>query len=295
MLLRSLSVASRSSLRPGVVSSVRGASGWSVAGRNASGVRSGARVARGRKRFSTSAKEAAGDAGKTAESTVQGAVEEAESSSMTPKIVGFVAFLLVGGVGTFGYMISTDEDFLFKMRDEYPSVVNLIAPWFGLPVDEESGELKVEEYFPRSITDLVGDTVPVACILRSGRVVTVNVPADSTLAVIDHALLEKLGVDSLEADPVVNFSFLDQDAEVSDDSGEQTLVVSSNLPVIPPAGTASREQLNHLLNVYRLRELDAKTNLELARQYGEDQSQTLRTLNEIEEGKVRLKTMIKRL
>lgn len=234
--------------------------------------------------------------------------EAEEGWSLRVRVGGFIAFLAAGGAATFTYMLSADEDFVFSMRDRAPALVDFFAPWAGLPVaevdggDGESGEggvtLDVAAYFPRDMAELVGESVPVACVLRSGKVVVVPVGASATMSDVDRALLEKLGVEDLTQDPVVSFSFVDSGDEAALAQQSQTALAQQfaghlQAPAAPEPGTASKQELANLMAVLRSRELDVKTTLELAKQYGEDTTQATNALAQIEDTKRQVKAQLK--
>ncbi|GBG31160.1 Hypothetical Protein FCC1311_073812 [Hondaea fermentalgiana] len=219
-----------------------------------------------------------------------------EGWSLRSRVAGFAAFVAAGSSATFTYMLATDENFLFAARDRAPKLVNFFAPWAGLPVEEESGELDVEAFFPREISEIVGEKVQVACVLRSGRVVVVETIPDAPLAEIDQLLLKKLNVTSLVEDPVVSFSFLDADeaATYASKSDEELAnAFRAKIPPLPAQGTASKAELQQLLNVYRRYELEYRTSEELARRTGDDTTQARRALVEIEALKKEVKVRIK--
>mmetsp|Transcript_14575 Transcript_14575/g.16945 ORF Transcript_14575/g.16945 Transcript_14575/m.16945 type:complete len:300 (+) Transcript_14575:165-1064(+) len=235
---------------------------------------------------SSSTNEAASSAAKTGD----------EGMSMGKKVGLFSAFLAVGGGGTFAWMLATDEDFLFKMRDLSPGLVNFFAPLVGLPVEEESGELDVEAFAPRSIGEIVGEKVKVAVVLRSGRVVLVDADAETSVSGLEQAVCEKLGdPNTITQDPVVSFDFVnaEEEAHMAQQS-EQELEkhFGIQIPEIPPNPT--RQQLMVALTQCRFLEADLTVNKELAKKYQTDETQIERALVQIEQRKREIKAVIKK-
>ena len=196
----------------------------------------------------------------------------------------------VGSLASLSYVLATDETQLLGVQSRWPWVVSFLAPWIGLPVVEETGRLDEEAYFPRDISDLVGESVRAACVLRSGRVIVVSVPSSgSEEAVLGaaSASLSSLG-GSLSEDPVVKVVFVDASEEQAlVSAGGRDSMLAVELAAIP--GTASRAELSRLLDVYRVRELEFRTQEALGRKHGYDVSHFSRALLAVEAGKKELK------
>jgi len=217
--------------------------------------------------------------------------------SLRARVGAFSVFVAAGSMGTFAYMLATDEKFMFAAKERAPKLVNLFAPYVGLPVDEETGEIDEQAYFPREIGDLVGDSVKVACVLRSGKVVIVETGTEADLNEIDMRLLEKLNVDTLEGDPVVSFRFLDdQEAKVMEGKTPEELQkqFEDPIPDVPEGGNATKQQLQRILQELRKKDLDLRTTIELGRKYGDDVTKAQRTLADVEERKKKVKELIRK-
>ncbi len=193
-------------------------------------------------------------------------------------------------MASLSYVLTTDEAQLLWVQSRWPWVVSLLAPWLGLPVVEDTGRLDEEAYFPRDISDLVGASVRAACVLRSGRVLVVSVPSsgseDAVLSAVS-ASLSALG-SSLAQEPVVKVMFVDESEEQSlltADGRDSMLAVG--LPPIPD--NASRAELSRLLELYRARELEFRTQEVLGRKHGRDVTHFSRALLAAESGKKELK------
>jgi len=216
-----------------------------------------------------------------------------EGMSLAQKVGLFTVFLTTGGAGTFTWMLSTDEDFLFQMRDVSPKLVNLFAPLAGLPVEEATGELDVEAFPPRSIGEIVGDKVKVAVVLRSGKVVLIDTEADTSLQKLEKLVEEKVG--DISQNPIVNFDFVnvEEEANYAERSEEElTKDFGIQIPEILP--NANRQQLMVALVQCRVLEADLTVNRELATQYQTDTSQIDRALEQIEERKKEIKKVMKK-
>ena len=95
--------------------------------------------------------------------------------SLRARIGMFTIFVTVGSISTFSYTLTSDEEMLFYVYDRFPYIVNTLGPWIGLPIVAETGQLNKQVYFPRKISDLVGDTITAVCRLQSGRVIVIQV------------------------------------------------------------------------------------------------------------------------
>ena len=212
--------------------------------------------------------------------------------SLGKKVGIFSAFMVVGGGGTFAYMLASDTEFLFKVRDVSPGLVNAIAPWIGLPVEEETGELDVEEFMPRDIQDIVGDKLKVACTLRSGKVCLVDAAADASMEELQGLVAAEMDIAAPE---IVQVDFVNEDdvaaVETADDAALQKSF-GINVPEIP--ADATKKQLRDLLDQCRLLGADLQVQLELSKKYNNDTSQILRAMEETEERKKEIKRRLRR-
>ena len=228
---------------------------------------------------------------KAGEAATEGA-ESSQGLSMGKKVGLFSAFLAVGGGATFAYMLVTDADFLFKVRDVSPGLVNAVAPWIGLPVEEETGELDVEEYMPRDIQDIVGTDLKVACTLRSGRVCLVDASANAGMEELQALVAAQLGETAVE---IVQVDFVNEDEVAAIEAIDEEALQKSfgiNVPEIP-AG-ASKKELRDLLDQCRLLQADLHVQVELSKKYNNDTSQILRAIDETEERKKEIKRLLRR-
>jgi len=238
-----------------------------------------------------------GGAAAPAAGTPAAAAVEEEGWSLGWRIFFFSTFMAVGSTASLSYVLATDEDVLFQVQEKAPAVVSFLAPWIGLPVVEETGELDEDAFFPRDISELVGDSVEVACMLRSGKVVLVEVPPSANQNELEAALMRKLEVSSLDADPLVNTTTVDDDEAkqlASKSSEELQNVFSIDLTPVPATGTASKDDLKRLLAYYRAREFEFKTQVQLGVNHGHDTSQYQRALEQVEQLKVQVKAEIKK-
>lgn len=222
--------------------------------------------------------------------------EKNKSSGLGLRIAGFTGVVGIGGLATFAYMLTSNEDFLFQVHDYSPALVDRVAPWLGLPVVGETGVFDVDAFPPRDISQLVGDRVFVAAILRSGHVCIVEADANASPEEVDRVVREQLNVPNLVADPIVEVQFLDDEEGQELKKQDQNTIQKTfglQLPPIPAVGEKTKQQLKLLLNIYRTREFDLKTTLELQKQSGQDSSATKRGLQTIDQGKKQIKELIK--
>ncbi len=232
---------------------------------------------------------------KPASASAEAKVEE-EGWSLRARLIFFSIFVTAGGVGTLSYTLTTDEEMLFYVYDNYPWVVTTLGPYIGLPMVEETGNLDEEEYFPRDVTELVGETVTAAAKLRSGRVVVIQAPSETSSSDIERLVLEKLGAKSLFGDSIVNVEFIDQDQESSlasksDDQLREAFAIQ--LEPLPTPGSVPRAALEALLHVYRVNEIEFKTQVQLGSNHNFDTSQYQTALQELERRKQAVKEMMK--
>jgi hypothetical protein len=220
-----------------------------------------------------------------------GAGAAGEGWSLRWRLFFFGSFVSGGSVASLSYVLATDETQLLWVQSRWPWVVSLLAPWLGLPVVEETGRLDEEAYFPRDISDLVGESVRAACVLRSGRVIVVSVPSSGS----QESLLSAASAHcSLSEDPLVKVVFVDASEEQAlVSAGGRDSMLAVELAAIPV--TASRAELSRLLDVYRVRELEFRTQEALGRKHGYDVSHFSRALLAVESGKKELKRRLKQL
>jgi len=104
--------------------------------------------------------------------------------------VAFLSFSAVMGLAGLAYAISSDPEILWKTRDSFPGLVNFIAPFVGLPVVKETGELDVEQLGPRDISELVGDKVDMGIKLSNGSIIVVTSSSTESMAQLCQRALE---------------------------------------------------------------------------------------------------------
>jgi hypothetical protein len=253
--------------------------------------RNGASVSR--RGLSTEAKAVDAKATETAASaTTKAPVEEVpEPTSLGKRIALFAGLVTAGGLGTFSYLITSNEEYLFQARDAAPQFVNFLAPYIGLPIDEETRELDVEALGPRDVSELVGEQLVVVAKLQSGRVVRVTVGALDNNAAVEQKCVEAAGTD----DAVADVMFVDQeDVEKISAMSEDELVDTYGDLKIPEIQAAyGKRELRMLLEACRQMEFDLKVRYTLAQKYGYDLSALTRAMDKLEERKVEVKLAIK--
>jgi hypothetical protein len=111
------------------------------------------------------------------------------SRQIALRVAGFVSLSSVLGLAGLSYALVNDTEFLWKTRDSAPRLVNALAPWIGLPVVQESGELDVAALGPRDITEVVGDQVDMGVKLSSGGVIVLTLSAKESMAELEKRAL----------------------------------------------------------------------------------------------------------
>ena len=199
------------------------------------------------------------------EANAEVAAETSASSSMSfGKIAGFAAFVLGGGGATLGYMMTSDEEFLFTVNDSYPWLVNFMAPMIGLPVTVEGDAFDPDAFGPRTIDGVVGEELKVVVRLMSGRTLVLDVASDATQASVKDRLRFETDDASEEIAEII---FVDAaDASKSTEEIAALYFPGVTLPTIPP--NAGEKELVQVLLKCEAMSVDLKVQRELAAKYG---------------------------
>lgn len=217
--------------------------------------------------------------------------EVVEPTSLGRKIALFAGIVATGGLGTFSFLITSNEEYLFQARDAAPQVVNFLAPYIGLPVDEVTQELDVEALGPRDVSELVGEELVVVAKLKSGRVVRVTVGALDSSETVQVKCVDAAG----SGDAVADIVFVDQEdvEKVSAMSDEELADSYGDLKIPEIMVGYGKRELRMLLEACRQMEFDLRVRYTLAEKYGYDLSALSRAMENLEQRKVDVKLAIK--
>ena len=142
--------------------------------------------------------------------------ETTNSNQMSNRNKGLLfSFVSLSAVsGGFIYNLHADKDFLVATHEKLPWLINTIGPYVGLPVSnvEEAPVLD----FPEELSDIIGESVTLCCLLQSGQVVTVQASPNDTI--------EQIRSDNNITEPIINYEVVNAEDEGKAEESKRLLL-----------------------------------------------------------------------
>lgn len=214
-----------------------------------------------------------------------------EGMSTRTRVILFSLVVGLSGFGVFCYQLVADREFLISVNDKVPGVIRFLGPYLGLPVASssdygDSGSSKQGELeFPPELKDIVGETLKIRCLMRSGQVVLVDADAEAALTTLNELANAKLGnlndsQQTMTSDVVVNYEVVNRE----DEEGVGELKGSAfqlQIPVIPVDATI--EQKKRILLECEMLLNEVNIQIELSKKYGNDYTSSTLTKQQLED------------
>lgn len=189
--------------------------------------------------------------------------------STKKKAIIFSSILLTASSGAFIYNLHFNKEFLISTHEKTPWLINAIGPYIGIPIQYtlETPELD----FPEELKDIVGEKVKLCCLLKSGKVVTVDALVEDSLKEIK----EKNGIE----EEVINYEVINKEDEEKIKEIENAFKIK--IPNLREDMT--KEELKNILPELQLLANDLYVQIEVSKKYNNDITSAEKALKEVNE------------